>query len=237
MSLIMRVLALDTATQACTLALWEGGAVRARHEIQARAHNRHILAMLRDVLDGQPLQDAVDLIACGTGPGSFTGLRVAVSVAQGLAWSQELPVQGFCSLTAQVFSAADSGKLTDGVSVLSTIDAQIDKLYGQWGRWCESHFVPEGEPFVRSPEEVPIPSQMDHAVVLGSGGGYWSRFPDWLRNGSRVDAEVTPNAAVMARLYGTGQLPVESVPAHRLSPQYVQRDIGWKKLSEQGQRG
>lgn len=237
MSLIMRVLALDTATQACTLALWESGEVRARHEITARAHNRHVLAMLRDVLDGQPLQDAVDLIACGTGPGSFTGLRVAVSVAQGLAWSRELPVQGFCSLTAQVFSGADSGKLTDGVSVLSTIDAQIDKLYGQWGLWCDGHFVPESEPFVCPPERVPLPSEMDHTVVLGSGGGYWSRFPDWLRNGSHADVEVTPNAAVMARLYATGQLPVESVPAHRLSPQYVQRDIGWKKLYEQGQRG
>lgn len=233
----MRVLALDTATQACTLALWGGADVRARHEIQARAHNRHILAMLQDVLDGQPLQDAVDLIACGTGPGSFTGLRVAVSVAQGLAWSQELPVQGFCSLTAQVFSAADSGTLTDGVSVLSTIDAQIDKLYGQWGQWCDGHFAPAGEPFVCPPEHVPEPGEINHAFVLGSGGGYWSRFPDWLRNGSCVDVEITPNAAVMAGLYGSGQLPVESVPAHSLSPQYVQRDIGWKKLSEQVQRG
>ena len=237
MSLIMRVLALDTATQACTLALWEGAGVRARYEIQPRAHNRHILAMLQDVLDGQPLRDSVDLIACGTGPGSFTGLRVAVSVAQGLAWSQDLPVQGFCSLTAQVFSAADSGALTDGIYVLTTIDAQTDQLYGLWGRLCDGHFAPEGEPFVCSPEHVPEPDEMGRTVVLGSGGSYLSRFPNWLRNGSRIDVEVTPRAEVMARLYGNGQLPVESFPAHRLSPQYVQREIGWKKLPEQGRHG
>jgi tRNA threonylcarbamoyladenosine biosynthesis protein TsaB len=72
-----RVLALDTATQACTLALWDEQTVRARHALEARAHNRHVLTMLAEVLDGQRLSDAVDVIACGVGPGSFTGLRVA----------------------------------------------------------------------------------------------------------------------------------------------------------------
>ena len=78
-----RVLALDTATHACTLALYDEGEVRGCHEIVARAHNRHILGMLSVILDGRGLADAVDAIACGVGPGSFTGLRVAVSVAQG----------------------------------------------------------------------------------------------------------------------------------------------------------
>ena len=101
-----RVLALDTATHTCTLALYDEGELYGRHEIVARAHNRHILGMLSAILDGRALADAVDVIACGVGPGSFTGLRVAVSVAQGLAWSQALPVHGFCSLTAQAYAAA-----------------------------------------------------------------------------------------------------------------------------------
>ena len=82
-----RVLALDTATHACTLALYSEGELRGRHEIVARAHNRHILGMLAAILEGRALADAADIIACGIGPGSFTGLRVAVGVAQGLAWS------------------------------------------------------------------------------------------------------------------------------------------------------
>ena len=104
-----RVLALDTATHTCTLALYDKGTLYGRHEIVARAHNRHILGMLSAILDGRALADAVDVIACGVGPGSFTGLRVAVSVAQGLAWSQALPVHGFCSLTAQAHAAGHHG--------------------------------------------------------------------------------------------------------------------------------
>ena len=84
-----RVLALDTATDACTLAWCGEGDLRARHERLARAHNRHILGMLTDILAGRSLASAVDVIACGVGPGSFTGLRVAVSVAQGLAWARD----------------------------------------------------------------------------------------------------------------------------------------------------
>jgi len=90
-----RVLALDTATDACTLALCGEGDLRARHERLARAHNRHILGMLTDILAERSLASAVDVIACGVGPGSFTGLRVAVSVAQGLAWARDIPVHGF----------------------------------------------------------------------------------------------------------------------------------------------
>ena len=120
-----RVLALDTATHACTLALYDGGEVCGRHEIVARAHNRHILGMLSAILNGRTLADAVDVIACGVGPGSFTGLRVAVSVAQGLAWSQELPVQGFCSLTAQAHAAGHHGLLQDGDRVISTLTPRL----------------------------------------------------------------------------------------------------------------
>ena len=125
MSSMSRVLALDTATDACTLALCGEGDLRARHERLARAHNRHILGMLTDILAERSLASAVDVIACGVGPGSFTGLRVAVSVAQGLAWARDIPIHGFCSLSAQVYSAAALGLLSEGQWVLSTIDAQI----------------------------------------------------------------------------------------------------------------
>ena len=118
-----RVLALDTATHTCTLALYDEGELYGRHEIVARAHNRHILGMLSAILDGRALADAVDVIACGVGPGSFTGLRVAVSVAQGLAWSQALPVHAFCSLTAQAYAAAHHGFLRDGDRVGLELDA------------------------------------------------------------------------------------------------------------------
>lgn len=236
-----RVLALDTSTEACTLALWSGAAVRARHERQARAHNRHILRMLSDVLGGQSLADSVDIVACGIGPGSFTGLRVAVSVAQGLAWSQQLPVHGFCSLSAQVYSAAEQGLVSDGERVLTTIDARVDQLYGLWGVWRDEVFSPECDPFICPPEAVPesaLPSDLDAPLrMLGSGAAYRDRLPAAIMDHAQVYPDVTPDAAVMARLLGTELVQPDLQPAHALSPQYVQKEIGWKKLSEQGRHG
>jgi len=231
-----RVLALDTSTETCTLALWSGGAVRARHEQQARAHNRHILRMLSEVLDGQSLAEAVDMVACGIGPGSFTGLRIAVSVAQGLAWSRQLPVHGFCSLSAQVYSAAEQGLLNDGERILTTIDARIDQLYGLWGEWRDGVFRPDGEPFICPPEAMSESAQGGLQQMLGSGAVYRDRLPAAITEHAQIHPAVTPDAAVMARLLGTAVLQANLQLAHTLSPQYVQKEIGWKKLSEQGRR-
>ena len=231
-----RVLALDTATHACTLALYDEGGICGRHENVARAHDRHILGMLSAILDGRALADAVDVIACGIGPGSFTGLRVAVSVAQGLAWSQDMPVQGFCSLTAQAHAAGHHGLLQDGDRVLSTIDAQIDQFYGLWGEWRDGAFVADGRAFVCAPEGLLAESSRPATAVIGSGARYQERMPDDLVSPAQWLPEVTPDARVMAELFGGGTLSLQPEPAHALSPQYVQRDIGWKKLSEQGRR-
>jgi tRNA threonylcarbamoyladenosine biosynthesis protein TsaB len=228
-----RVLALDTATDACTLALCGEGDLRARHERLARAHNRHILGMLNDILAERSLASAVDVIACGVGPGSFTGLRVAVSVAQGLAWARDIPVHGFCSLSAQVYSAAALGLLLEGQWVLSTIDAQIGQLYGIWGQWREDHFHAEKPAFICPPESLTLPSELASVAVIGSGLAQADRFPEQLQQLSTGFADITPDAAVMAQRLSSGSLALVLQPAHALSPQYVQQTIGWKKLSEQ----
>ena len=233
MSSMSRVLALDTATDACTLALCGEGDLRAHHEQLARAHNRHILGMLTDILAGRSLASAVDVIACGVGPGSFTGLRVAVSVAQGLAWARDIPVHGFCSLSAQVYSAAALGLLSEGQWVLSTIDAQIGQLYGIWGQWREDHFHAEEAAFICPPESLTVPGELASVAIIGSGLMHSERFPEQLQHRSTGFADVTPDAAVMAQRLSSGSLALVLQPAHALSPQYVQQTIGWKKLSEQ----
>jgi tRNA threonylcarbamoyladenosine biosynthesis protein TsaB len=231
-----RILALDTATQACSLALVSGGSLVRRHKMLARAHNRHILQMLSEILQGRALVDAVDVIACGVGPGSFTGLRVAVSVAQGLAWSQRLPVHAFCSLEAQIYAAAEQNLLSEGDCVLSTIDAQINQLYGLWGIWTGHQVVTTVPPFISAPDQIPVPDNTDKAVILGSGIHYQKQFTDARLKAAPHYDTITPDAGVMASLLAGGALPLDLQPAHLLTPQYVQRDIGWKKLSEQGRR-
>jgi tRNA threonylcarbamoyladenosine biosynthesis protein TsaB len=229
-----RILALDTATQACSLALSANGDLRRRHEMLARAHNRHILQMLSDVLQEETLADSVDVIACGVGPGSFTGLRVAVSVAQGLAWSQQLPVHAFCSLRAQVYAAAEQNLLAEGNVVLSTIDAQIGQLYGLWGVWGGNEIVVNAPPFICVPEKIPESDGGESPVILGSGVEYRQQFSSPRLLNAAMYGDITPDAAVMATRLASGTTALDLQPAHRLTPQYVQRDIGWKKLSEQG---
>ena len=235
------VLALDTATAVCTLALSDGALTSGRHERLERAHNRHILRMLEEVLAGRSLQESVDLIACGVGPGSFTGLRVAVSVAQGLAWAQAIPVQAFCSLEAQVYSAASRQLVQEGDWVLTTIDAQIDQVYWCWGRFNGSRFQPEADPVISPPEAINIDPDGGPVVMLGSGMAHLQRMSSMTsvaqREGSSVMIDITPEATVMAELFARGQLPSSPMPAHALMPRYVQQDIGWKKLSEQKARG
>ena len=95
------VLAIDTATNLCSVALVSDADIKEIQRDLPRAHNQHILTMIDELLEGKSLSDAVSVIACGVGPGSFTGIRVAVGVAQGLGWSLDLPIYPFCSLEAQ----------------------------------------------------------------------------------------------------------------------------------------
>ena len=89
----MRLLALDTATECCSVALWEDGALHIREQQAERGHGAHILNMIDDVLAaaGWSLR-SLDAIAFGRGPGAFTGLRLAASLSQGLAYAAGLPV-------------------------------------------------------------------------------------------------------------------------------------------------
>ena len=116
------------------------------------------------------------------------------------------------------------------------IDAQIDQFYGLWGGWREGAFIADGDAFVCVPEDLLAESSRPATVVIGSGARYQERMPDDLTSAAQWLPEVTPDARVMAELLGGGTLPLQPEPAHTLSPQYVQCDIGWKKLSEQGRR-
>ncbi|MGB1959412.1 MAG: tRNA (adenosine(37)-N6)-threonylcarbamoyltransferase complex dimerization subunit type 1 TsaB, partial [Luminiphilus sp.] len=117
-----------------------------------------------------------------------------------------------------------------------TIDAQIDQFYGLWGEWRDGTFLADGEAFVCAPEGLLTESSCPATAVIGSGARYEDRMPSEVTSAVRWFPDVTPDARVMAELLGDGTLALQPEPAHALSPQYVQREIGWKKLSEQGRR-
>jgi tRNA threonylcarbamoyladenosine biosynthesis protein TsaB len=119
----VKILALDTSTENCSAALWLDGAIASREVLAGQRHSELILPMVGELLAeaGIGLR-ALDGIAFGSGPGSFTGLRIGCGVAQGLAFGADLPVAGICTLLAL---AQGSG----GDRVIGCLDARMGEIY------------------------------------------------------------------------------------------------------------
>lgn len=135
----MKLLALDTSTENCSVALWLDGEILSRQELAGQRHSDLILPMLEALLNEAGIAlNSLDGIAFGEGPGSFTGLRIGCGVAQGLALGGDLPVIGICTLLALAAAAP-------GDRVLACLDARIGETYhaayekqdGIWHTVCE----------------------------------------------------------------------------------------------------
>ena len=232
------VLAIDTATNLCSVALVNDSDIKEIQRDLPRAHNQHILTMIDELLEGKSLSDAVSVIACGVGPGSFTGIRVAVGVAQGLGWSLDLPIYPFCSLEAQAWAAAHSA----GDLVLSAIDAQLGQVYWAWFTSDGATLRALTEPEVSKVVDLTGPSgeafdAMEAASVVIAGDAaelITAEYSD--RTFARIDPEARPRPSLAALHLLDAPNDQGLTQAHLLEPRYVQQDIGWKKLSEQGKR-
>lgn len=128
------LLALDTATEACSVALLHDGKVTSHYEVIPRLHAQKLLPMIQQLLaDAGTTLQAVDAIAFGRGPGAFTGVRIAIGVVQGLAFALERPVLPVSDLAV----LAQRAYREHGVSqVAAAIDARMDEVY--WGCYRET---------------------------------------------------------------------------------------------------
>jgi len=231
------ILALDTSTNLCSVAVISGENVIEIQRDLPRAHNQHILAMVDEALGDRSL-NSVDLIACGVGPGSFTGIRVAVGVAQGLGWSLDIPVLPVCSLASQ----AQSVPLPVGTRILSAMDAQIGQVYWAWFEVTKGGLIELRAPSVASPTEVTGPNGEPFSqvapgfVILGDGSGLVSDAHDAITmRDIFAEARPRPSNTALAFLDQIDQSLL--LQASQLEPRYVQKEISWKKLSEQGKAG
>ena len=128
------LLALDTATEACSVALLHDGKVTSHYEVIPRLHAQKLLPMIQQLLaDAGTTLQAVDAIAFGRGPGAFTGVRIAIGVVQGLAFALDRPVLPVSNLAV----LAQRAYREQGVSqVAAAIDARMDEVY--WGCYRET---------------------------------------------------------------------------------------------------
>ena len=164
----MKILAIETATEGCSAALLINGEVIDRFQVAPREHGNLILPMVDELLNeaGMTLQQ-LDALAFGRGPGSFTGVRMATGVIQGLAFAAELPIAPVSTLTALAYQA---GPPVEGQTVYAALDARMGEVY-----WCEYERI-DGQLKAVSNESVIAPAafsvtQGKQAIGIGPARG------------------------------------------------------------------
>ncbi|MDP1708189.1 MAG: tRNA (adenosine(37)-N6)-threonylcarbamoyltransferase complex dimerization subunit type 1 TsaB [Gammaproteobacteria bacterium] len=229
----MNILALETSTDACSVALSVAGEIRERFEVAPRNHSRLILPMAEELLAEAGLMlSQIDALAFGCGPGSFTGVRIAAGVAQGIAFGADLPVVPVSTLAALAQGVHEQFGTTH---VLSALDARMSEVY--WGAYRMSDngmMQLQGEEGVYPPGHVPVPAA-GHWQGAGSG---WQSYSSVLhiRLQDRLSATYTdhhPRARAVAQLGAHGFTLGQAVSAEQAQPVYLRNEVTWKKLSDQ----
>lgn len=230
------LLAIDTATDACSVALYRDGEVEQRHELAPRRHNQLLFTMLRDLLPAGDLRkQGVEAIAYGCGPGSFTGLRIAASAVQGLAYASDLPTVPVSTLACQAQSALRESLVNGDDTVLSLIDARINEVYWALFRFENGLARAITEPAACKPTDLPDMPGAGQLQVVGSGGSFADQFPAVVIDRvTAVHDQLSPQARDMVPLALAELAAGGGQPALQVQPVYVRDEISWKKVSEQG---
>jgi len=196
------LIAIETSTESCSAALLHGGALIERSELAPRRHAELILPMIESLLDEAGVsRRQIDAVAVGRGPGAFTGVRLAISVAQGLALALDIPVVPVSSLAA----LAQDAPAHAGETILAVIDARMGEIYAGCFRRTASGLEALTEESVGRAEELVVP-RVDS--IVGSG---WA-----------VYAEVLASRLLAAPLFADGaRYPQARAIAQLAAPQFA----------------
>jgi tRNA threonylcarbamoyladenosine biosynthesis protein TsaB len=216
----MKILALDTSTEYCSVALWRDGAVDARETLAGQRHSELLLPMVDTLLrsHGLAIKD-LDGIAYGQGPGSFTGLRIGCGVTQGLALGASLPVVGVSTLLAMADAA-------QGDHVVCCLDARMGQIYhAAYARsgdgWKAVHPASLYAPF----EAPPLPA----GAWTGCGSGFKAHGPALRqRYEGRLTAvmqDIFPHARHIVQLAVREFESGRGVPAEQAIPIYIRDKV------------
>lgn len=199
----MKLLALDAATTACSVACWSGGAVIAQaKETAGRRQAEILMPMVQSTMREAGFDyRMLDLIAVTTGPGSFTGVRIGLATARGLALASGLPLTGVTTL--QALAAAPPPDERRGGLILAVLDARRDQLYGQF---FDENGDPAGDPFAAAADTIAgryekICRGTAPLLLVGSGAGLAAHALDESGQPYRhSESPPFPSAATIAAL-------------------------------------
>ncbi|NNS05421.1 tRNA (adenosine(37)-N6)-threonylcarbamoyltransferase complex dimerization subunit type 1 TsaB [Erwinia rhapontici] len=226
-----RILAIDTATEACSVALLNEDRLLAHFELCAREHTQRILPLVQQILQegGVALKD-LDALAFGRGPGSFTGVRIGIGIAQGLALGANLPLIGVSTLKTMAQSA---WRLHGASRVLAAIDARMGEVY-----WAEYQRDEQGNWQGEETEAVLKPDAAAARMAALSGqwacvGTGWQAWPQLAENSALALtlSDVTlPCAEDMLPLAQQALAAGMTVAPEHAEPTYLRNEVTWKKL-------
>ncbi len=226
-----KILALDTATENCSVALLHNGTIYSRSEISPRGHASKILPMVDDVLQEAGLTlSELDALAFGQGPGSFTGVRIGTGIAQGLTFGTGIPLIGISTLAAMAQAIyRQYGK----THVACAIDARMSEVY--WARFVRQEngaWQVVDEECVIPPQTLCVSVAADESVWAQAGTG-WDAYQEAL-SGLVIKREPTevlfPEAKDIVVLAEQALAAGNTVAPEEASPVYLRDNVAWKKL-------
>lgn len=213
----MNLLALDTSTEKASIALWADGVLSCVTQDGKGSHAQLILPLIASLLNEAGLAIAqLDGIAFGRGPGSFTGLRIACSVAKGLAYAHDLPLYPVSSLAAIAEEAAYQKTFQPLVAML---DARMNQVY--WAYFSEADKATEEQ--VTAMGDIDIPGDLPFILAGVGFEAYQAQLSQPIASRLAGATTAYPTAAAMIRLVQAER--IQPITAAQASPVYVRNQI------------
>ena len=225
----MKLLALDTATDWCSVALWQDGETISRDSQAERGHGGQLLAMVDELLaQAGCTLNTFDAIAFGRGPGAFTGLRIAASVTQGLAFAAGLPVIPVSDLRALAQRGLAGPGSGPGTRVLVCQDARMSEVYWAGFAAVDAHARAATAEAVARPEDMLAAARdwLGTGDVCGVGSGF-AAYPALSALATQLAplmSEVRPRAQEIAALAAHDGMGT-ALPAEQALPVYVRNNV------------
>ena len=202
----MKLLAVETATEACSAALYIDGEITERFSLTANEHTKLILPMIDTLMsEAGLLPQQLDALAFGCGPGSFTGVRIATGVIQGIAFGADLPVVPISTLAAIAQDYFDSNDNMEQHTAFTAMDARMGEIFwGIYNRNEQGYATLIGKEVVTLADDIVFPDLT--GIGLGSGWGVYEEKL-MLRLAGKVkhyEVDIRPRARAIARLGARG---------------------------------
>jgi tRNA threonylcarbamoyladenosine biosynthesis protein TsaB len=226
------LLAIETSSEACSVALATGNEIYVNAYHEPRRHAELLLPAVSELLAeaGIALKE-LDAIAFGRGPGSFTSLRIGIGVVQGLAWGAELGVVPVSSLAVLAQGAALRHQAQPGSLVITAMDARMEEVFHAPYLVGESGLVElHGKEGVDPPGLIELPAA---DVLIGAGNGF-ERYPDLIGltgSFSEVYTDLWPSAKQMIPLAADWLSRNQPLPPHRAQPHYIRDNVAAKSIA------